>query len=42
MIKPHLLGLLSEAARIFEKSPTFLELKSRVEKLEEQNNKNNK
>ena len=33
---------LSEAARIFEKSPTFLELKSRVEKLEEQNNKNNK
>ncbi len=33
---------LSEAASILEKSPTFLELKSRVEKLEQQNNKNNK
>lgn len=33
---------LSEAARIFEKSPSFLELKSRLEKLEQQNNKNNK
>ena len=33
---------LSEAARIFEKSSSFLELKSRLEKLEQQNNKNNK
>jgi len=33
---------LSEAARIFEKSPSFLELKSRLEKLEQQNKKNNK
>ncbi|MFC4691032.1 hypothetical protein ACFO5T_11375 [Dokdonia genika] len=33
---------LSEAASILEKSPTFLELKSRVENLEQQNNKNNK
>lgn len=33
---------LSEAASILEKSPPFLELKSRVEKLEQQNNKNNK
>ncbi|ANH59161.1 GumC domain-containing protein [Dokdonia donghaensis] len=33
---------LSEAASIFEKSPSFLELKSRLEKLEQQNNKNNK
>ncbi|WP_299150405.1 hypothetical protein [uncultured Dokdonia sp.] len=33
---------LSEAARIFEKSPSFLELKSRLEKIEQQNKKNNK
>lgn len=33
---------LSEAASILEKSPTFLELKSRLEKLEQQNKKNNK
>jgi len=33
---------LSEAARVFEKSPSFLELKSRLEKLEQQNKKNNK
>ncbi len=33
---------LSDVASILEKSPTFLELKSRVEKLEQQINKNNK